>query len=159
MILLGPAAFAAEARAALAACDRAGVETPEVYCVLSRANVAYDRLFETFGPWGRGPSLGRTGLGMRRRGWIDLAFDAPDMAAWCAGMGVALGPVPQSACHWSFYTRPGALALHRAILLRAEGTGAEEMRASGAPVFAAERGRRGAAPADAAVEAMSATPA
>jgi hypothetical protein len=157
-ILMGPAAFAAEARAALDACDRAGVRAPETYCMLARGNAPYDRLFETFGPWGRGPSLGRAGLGARRARWMDLAFDDPAMADWAASRGIAIAPAADRPCHWSFYTRPGAPALHRAILTRAPGFGVEEMRASGAPVHApaAHSGGSRSAPG---IEGLSVTPA
>jgi hypothetical protein len=142
VILMGPAAFAAEARAALAACDRAGAPAPEVYCLLARGNAAFDRLFEAFAPYGHGPSLGRSGLGARRARWIDLAFDAPATADWAAARGVPLAPAAGFPCHWSFYTRPGAMALHRAILRREPGFGVEEMRADGVPQHAPARRRR-----------------
>lgn len=157
-ILMGPAAFAAEARAALDACDRAGVRTPEAYCLLARGNAPYDRLFEAFGPWGRGPSLGRAGLGARRARWMDIGFDAPEMADWAAARGLPLAPAADRPCHWSFYTRPGAPALHRAILTRAPGFGVEEMRASGAPAHSPAP-RRGRPRPMADVEGLSVTPA
>ncbi|MFN3614522.1 MAG: alpha/beta hydrolase [Rubrimonas sp.] len=144
MILMGPAAFAAEARAALAACDAARMPTPEVYCLSARGNARFDLLFEMLGPWGMGPSLGRAGLGERRARWLDLAFDHPALERWAADRGVAMAPARRGPCHWSFYTRPGAMALHRAILTRAPGFGVEEMRASGAPERLPASRRRGA---------------
>lgn len=133
IILMGPAAFAAEARAALAACDAARIPTPEVYSLVARGNARFDALFELLGPWGNGSSLGREGLGERRARWLDLAFDDPALQRWAADRGVALAPARRGPCHWSFYTRPGAMDLQRAILTRAPGFGVEEMRASGAP--------------------------
>jgi hypothetical protein len=35
--------------------------------------------------------------------------------------GIALAPAEARFCQWSFYTRPGAFALYRAILLRQPG--------------------------------------
>jgi hypothetical protein len=133
MILMGPAAFAAEARAALAACDAARVPEPEVYCLSARGNARFDLLFEVLGPWGTGPSLGRAGLGERRARWLDLAFDDEALDRWAADHGLSLAPARRGPCHWSFYTRPGVMALHRAILTRTPGFGVEEMRATGVP--------------------------
>ncbi len=135
LILLGPAEFAAEARAALAACARLGVQGPEVYAFTARGNAPFDRLFEALGPWGMGPSLGRAGLGERRPRWIDLAFDDPGFAPWAAAQGLPLAPAGAGPCHWSFYARPGAMALHRAILDRRPGLDVAQMRASGAPAL------------------------
>ncbi len=134
VVLLAPAASTADARAAMDAC--AGARGPEVYCVLSRANAPYDRLLGAFAPRGMGAALGREGLGARRAGWLDLAFDDPRLRDWAARRGVALGPAPSGPCHWSVYTRPGAMTLHRAILSRAPSFGVEEMRATGAPTLA-----------------------
>lgn len=136
VLLLAPAAFAAEARATLDACARLGAPRPEVYCVLSRANAPFDALFALVAPSGQGGALGREGLGARRRGWLDLAFDDPALVDWAAARGVTLAPPAPGPCHWSVYTRPGAMDLHRAILARAPGFGAEEMRLSGAPLHA-----------------------
>jgi hypothetical protein len=144
LVLLGPAEFAGEAAAALEACDRIGAPTPEVYCLVARGNRRYDLLFEAFAPAGArrgGGSLGRLGLGRRRAGWLDLAFDAPALAGLLAERGVALGPSRAGPCHWSFYARPGAMALHRAILERRPGFGPEELRAAGAPGPAPRRPR------------------
>jgi len=136
VVLLAPAAFAAEARATLDACAEIGARAPEVYCVLSRANAPFDRMFELAAPSGQGAALGRAGLGVRRRGWLDLAFDDPALVGWAAARGVTLAPPAPGPCHWSVYARPGAMDLHRAILSRAPGFGPEEMRASGAPPYA-----------------------
>jgi hypothetical protein len=81
------------------------------------------------------------GLGRRRAGWLDLAFDDPAFADLSAAHGVALAPMRGGPCHWSFYARPGAMALHRAILARRPGFGPEELRAAGAPGPAPRRPR------------------
>ncbi len=142
VVLLGPAEFAGEARDALGACDARGAPGPEVYALLARGNDPFDLLFEAFAPrWANraGGALGRRGLGERRRGWLDLAFDHPDLAPCLAARGVDLAPPGLGPCHWSFYARRGAMGLHRAILRRAPGFGAEELRAAGAPAFRPRR--------------------
>jgi hypothetical protein len=134
-VLMGPAAFRGEARAALAACDRAGVRAPEIYALGARCNAAFDALFAAAAPPEAdrgGGALGRVGLGAARPGWIDLAFDAPQTAAALARAGVALGPAPAGPCHWSFYARPGAMELHRALFDRAPGLSPEALREAGA---------------------------
>jgi hypothetical protein len=135
LILLGPAEFAGEARAALDACARLCPPGPEVYAFTARGNAPFDRLFEALGPWGMGRSLGRGGLGEARSRWIDLAFDDPRFAPWAAAQGLPLAPAGARPCHWSFYARPGAMALHRAILDRRPGLDVAQMRASGAPTL------------------------
>jgi hypothetical protein len=142
LILMGPAVFAGEARAALAACDRLGVAAPQIYAFHARGNAAFDALFAFAAPpeaeRGDGP-LGRAGLGERRPGWIDLAFDDPAAVAAFARLGVGLAPAASGPCHWSFYARPGAMALHRAILARAPGFCPEGLRAAAAPETAPAR--------------------
>jgi hypothetical protein len=146
LILMGAAAFAGEARAALEACDRIGVAAPQVYAFHARGNAAFDALFAMAAPpeaeRGEGP-LGRAGLGLRRADWIDLAFDDPAAAPAFARLGVALAPPSSAPCHWSFYARPGAMALHRAILARAPGFCPEGLRAAGAPELRAARAAAG----------------
>jgi hypothetical protein len=143
LILMGPAVFAGEARAALDACDRIGVAGPQVYAFHARGNAVFDALFAVAAPpeaeRGAG-ALGRAGLGERRAGWIDLAFDHPGSVAAFERLGVGLATASAGPCHWSFYARPGAMALHRAILARAPGFCPEGLRAAGAPELRAGPG-------------------
>jgi hypothetical protein len=134
MILLGAAEDAAAARSRMPA--RAAAGGLEVYHMAARHNAAFDALFEAAAPrrGGRRPAaLGRTGLGEARADWMDLQIDRPDFAVWAAGRGVRLGPAPRRVCHWGFYTRPGAMDLHRAILRDRAAWSIAALRADGAP--------------------------
>ena len=114
-LLLGAAEDAGAARATL----DAGPPGPEVIHVAARHNDLFDLMFEAAAPRGpdgrRARALGREGL-PGRPDWIDLQLDAPALAAWLEGRGLALAPTSPAVCHWSFYARPGAMALYRAML-------------------------------------------
>ena len=161
-ILLGAAEDAGVAAAAMAAAERAGRGRGlAVYHFAARHNDAFDLLFEAAAPrvegrrpqaLGRaGPACGpgmRNGMGpgrgggmvagmeaapARRPDWIDLQLDAPAFQAWAEGRGAPLAPVARRVCHWSFYTRPGAMELYRAILRDRGAWSIPAMRAAGAP--------------------------
>lgn len=120
MILLGAAEYEAEARARLEAVR--GPRLPQVYNVTTRANDVYDLAFECLAPrpsWA-GRALG-SGLRDAPANWLDLQLDHPAVTAWINGQGIALSPPEARVCHWSFYTRPGALAVYAAILRRRPG--------------------------------------
>jgi len=140
VILLGGAEFASAARATMAALERLpGPRRPEVFNIISRENDLYDALFEFFAPRSRanprpeGGALGRKGLGERRENWIDLQLDHPDVGAFLAARGARLAGGRQVACHWSFYTRPGAMRLYRRILRQREAWSVAALRAAAAP--------------------------
>lgn len=136
VVLLGGAEFAAEARAAMAALDRApNTSGPQVFNIITRENDPYDVLFETFAPRPADASgaLGREGLGLRREDWIDLQLDHPDVERFLAQRGARLRGGRRAVCHWSFYRRPGAMRLYRRILRRREGWSIAELRAAGTP--------------------------
>jgi hypothetical protein len=120
MVLLGAAEFDARAREFLAAMR--GQRPPQIYNVTARANDLYDVLFESFAPrrsWGERA----IGLGLRDAPpfWLDLQLDRPEVTAWVNARGVPLWRPDARLCHWSFYTRGGALDVYRAILRRQPG--------------------------------------
>lgn len=135
-ILLGAAVHAAEARALTATQhpSSARAEGAQVINVISRRNDLFDALFEAAAPpppCGAPGALGREGLGLRRRRWIDLDLDGAEFEAWLAARGHALGAARRSPCHWGFYARSGALELWSGMLRR--GWTPESLRRDGAP--------------------------
>ncbi len=132
MILLGAAEFDRAARGFLTASP--APVAPQVYNVTARANDLYDLMFETFAPRG-GWHDRAIGLGLADPlpGWIDLQLDRADVTAWINARGIALTAPEARLCHWSFYTREGALAVYQAILRRRPGWDVTGLRA--APCF------------------------
>jgi hypothetical protein len=138
MILLGAAEFDAAAHGFLDASPAAF--RPQVYNVTARANDLYDLMFETFAPrkgW-RDRAIGR-GLTGPVPGWIDLQLDRADVTAWINARGIPLQAPEARLCHWSFYTRDGALAVYQAILRRRPGWDVAGLRA--APCFGVQEPR------------------
>lgn len=136
VILLGGAVFTGEAESAMAALGRTPVQNrPQVFNIISRENDLYDALFELFAPRPRpaGGALGRKGLGARRPDWIDLQLDHPDFGRFLADRGARLASGRQVACHWSFYTRPGAMRLYRRILRKRKDWSISALRSEMAP--------------------------
>lgn len=128
MILLGAAEFDARARDFLAAA-RAPV-APQVYNVTSRANDLYDLMIERFAPHRRGERAIGLGLGAAPTSWLDLQLDRAEVTAWINAHGIALTPPRARLCHWSFYTRDGAMAVYQAILRRRPGWEVARLRAA-----------------------------
>jgi pimeloyl-ACP methyl ester carboxylesterase len=137
IVLLGAAEFDARALEHLAA---GPARAPAIYNVTARANDIYDLMFETFAPR-RSWRERAVGLGLRARlpNWLDLQLDSPAVTDWVNARGIALAPPSARLCHWSFYTRPGAFAVYRAILARAPGWDIPSLRTVGA--FAAQEPR------------------
>lgn len=140
VILLGGAEFAGEARRTMDALDaRPNAAGPQVFNVISRENDLYDTLFEALAPRPRtgggseGGALGRRGLGARRDDWIDLQLDHPEFGRFLAARGARLAGGRRIACHWSFYTRPGAMRLYRRILHERQDWSIAALRAAAAP--------------------------
>jgi pimeloyl-ACP methyl ester carboxylesterase len=138
MVLLGAAEFDARAREFLGAMTLP--LPPQIYNVTARANDLYDLMFESFAPrrtWGERA----IGLGLRDPlpFWLDLQLDRAEVTAWINAQGIALTPPDARLCHWSFYTRGGALEVYRAILRRRPGWDLPVLRA--APCFAAQEPR------------------
>ena len=145
-LLLGAAEDAGLARAAMAAGDGRG---GEVFHIAARHNDPYDALFEAAAPrlaGRRRQALGRAGLGAARADWIDLQLDLPAFADWARARGVPLADAAPRVCHWSFYDRPGAMDLHRAILRERHDWSILALRAAGAPEGLAPRWSRLAPP-------------
>lgn len=120
VIMLGPAELAFVARGTLATVDavtrRRG---PSIYAMLARENDVFDALLEHFAPsipMRRKIGIGASGLGGRRRHWIDLQIDHPVTQHWLAERGAVIGGEARRACHWGVYNRPGTLDLYSAIL-------------------------------------------
>lgn len=138
VILLGAAEFGGRALDFLAAARAQPL--PSVYNVTTRANDLYDLMFERFAPRrGRGDRALGLGLGARLPTWLDLQLDRSDVTDWANAQGVPLTPGNARLCHWSFYTRDGALGLYQAILRRRPGWDIPSLRA--APCFAAQEPR------------------
>jgi hypothetical protein len=115
MILLGAAEIDARAHEAL---EMMRVPVPpQIYNVTARANDVYDLAFECFAPrrsWGERA----VGAGLRNPPpyWVDVQLDRADVTRWINGQGIPLTPSRARLCHWSFYTRDGAMAVYQAIL-------------------------------------------
>lgn len=143
LILLGGAEFAQTARAAVRDCAQA----PEIYSVVARHNDIYDALFERFAPC----ALTGTSRHALARGlpdcptWLTLQLDAPELVGWAAARGIALDPSDPTICHWSFYTRPGAMTLYARILRDRPAWSVDALRR--APVLAGQEPRWARLPA------------
>jgi hypothetical protein len=109
---------------------------PEIYNVTARSNDLYDLAFECFVPCRRGGRAIGAGLRDAPAWWLDLQLDRPAVAEWVNGQGIRLTPSGPRLCHWSFYTREGALELYQAILRRRPGWDVASLRQS--PGFAAQ---------------------
>ena len=116
MILIAPAASAAEARAA--ASSPAG-RTAEVICATGRENLVFDILM-----WLALPHHGRrVGPGaVREPGWLDLSLDRAPALSALAGLGWRVAPARAAVCHWSGYLRPGVWRLYRDLLMSPKAT-------------------------------------
>jgi hypothetical protein len=113
---------------------------PQIYNVTARANDLYDVAFECFAPR-RGWGERAIGMGLKARlpYWLDLQLDRPDVTDWVNAQGIPLTPSSARLCHWSFYTRDGALGVYQAILRRRPGWDIASLRT--AACFAAQEPR------------------
>jgi hypothetical protein len=139
LLLLGAAEYAAVAEA-----RAAGAPGVSVYNFISRQNDPFDLAFEWLTPspdTGRSGALGRAGLGGLRN-WIDLQIDNPKLERWLAHRGLPLGRHAAPVCHWSFYTREGAMALYRTLIRDRADWSIAAMRAGAAPEEIAPRWSR-----------------
>ena len=119
MILLGAAEFDDRALDFLALRAPAAAQ---IYNVTARANDLFDACFEQFAPRrSRGERALGQGLGAPLAQWLDLQLDSAEVTAWINALGIPLIPAQRRLCHWSFYTRDGALGVYQAILRRRRG--------------------------------------
>jgi hypothetical protein len=135
MVLLGGAEFAGRAAALL----DASAARPQVYSVAAGWNAAFDSLFEAFAPRGPGADHALSRGLPGRDDWLTIRLDAPGFADWAAARGISACEAP-AVCHWSFYTRPGALGLQARILRERPAWAIPVLRA--VPAFADTRPRR-----------------
>lgn len=89
----------------------------QVYNVTARENAVFDLLMQRFAP---PPSAQArplsAGIARRGRNCVDLPIDQQSLAPIFTRRGIALGPRLAPVCHWSVYTRPGAMELYAEIL-------------------------------------------
>lgn len=111
LILLAGAEFRASAEAAA---DSPAGRAAQIVNVTSAENRAFDVGLALALAAGAAPTIGR-GLAQPRGNWTDLPLhDGPSLAA-LAALGHPVAPPVARVCHWSTYTRPGALPLYRAL--------------------------------------------
>ncbi len=113
-ILLGGAEYDGNALACL---TQGAGPAAQVFNVTARENALFDLLLNRFSPPER-PGLQplSTGLGRRAPNTFDLPLDQSATLAMLQRRGIALAPQARRICHWSFYTRPGTMALYESIL-------------------------------------------
>ncbi|MFN6978404.1 MAG: hypothetical protein ACK4OP_09795, partial [Gemmobacter sp.] len=85
------------------------------------------------------PMLGE-GLPEPRAHWTDVHLHDTESLARLAALGHPVAPPQARVCHWSAYTRPGALPLYRALI---DGTLPADRLAAALPARPARRARTG----------------
>lgn len=113
LILLAGAEFGARAADAL---DSPAGRCAEVLNVTSRENDLFDFLLECLIP---PPVRGNRSLGLALPSGpnvLNLQMDHPETLAALRGAGFEIGAPVTRICHWSPYTRPGALAMYDRLL-------------------------------------------
>lgn len=116
IISLTGACYQSRAQAALATEAGRGVEFVNI---TSRENDPFDFLFERLiAP----PQAGdrAIGHGLEAANAVTLQMDCAGTLAHLTGMGAAIGAPERRVCHWSSYTRPGALQFYKDLLRRPE---------------------------------------
>lgn len=112
IISLAGASYRSRAEAALA--TPAG-QAAELISVISRENDPFDFLFEaSVSPQARGDRVLSQGLSPANA--VTLQLDCPDTLRHIARLSCAVGLPERRICHWSGYTRPGALRFYNALL-------------------------------------------
>lgn len=96
--------------------------------VISRENDVFDFMYERLM---RPPAPGDVvmGEGLDLPQAINIQLDCNDTLAHLAAIGAPIGAPQATFCHWSSYTRPGALRLYNAILRRPERFSLARLRA------------------------------
>ncbi len=114
MILLGGAEYSSVARDCLTS---PAFCSAEVFNIISRENDLFDALFEWAAPGSvDGDTCLGAGLGHICPRWADVEIDAEHVTRYLFARGFPLAGSKRRISHWSFYTRPGALAIYRSIL-------------------------------------------
>ncbi|NIZ14164.1 alpha/beta hydrolase [Phaeobacter sp. HF9A] len=103
-----------QSRAARALATPAG-RSAEFFNITSRENDTFDFLFETLT---RAPERGdrAIGQGFEAPNAVTVQLDCEETLARLAQMGHAIAPPERRICHWSSYTRPGALRFYKGLL-------------------------------------------
>ncbi|NNU80232.1 alpha/beta hydrolase [Halovulum dunhuangense] len=87
----------------------------QIFNVSTPENALFDLLLTGFGPLPGARPLS-AGLSADLPFAFDLRLGEPVLRPALARRGIAIGPATRPVCHWSVYSRPGAMALYRAIL-------------------------------------------
>jgi pimeloyl-ACP methyl ester carboxylesterase len=127
LILLAGAEFGGRAAEAL---DTPAGRCAEVINVTSRENDLFDFLLECLIP---PPVRGNRSLGLALPsgpGVLNLQMDHPGTLAALRGAGFEIGAPMTRICHWSPYTRPGALAMYDRLLREAAQLPLAQLRAA-----------------------------
>ncbi|TNJ48595.1 alpha/beta hydrolase [Phaeobacter sp. B1627] len=93
----------------------------EFFNVTSRENDAFDFMFETLT---RSPGVGdrAIGQGLVAPNAVTLQLDCLDTLDRLSQMGHSIGLPERRICHWSAYTRPGALRYYQRLIRQPERT-------------------------------------
>ncbi len=112
VIVLTGASFTSHATAALNA--PAG-RTAELFNVVSRENDLFDFAFEQMIPAHdrRDRALGQ---GLSAVNAMTIQLDCPTTLRRLAALGSPIAPSARRICHWSGYTRPGAMAFYARLM-------------------------------------------
>jgi pimeloyl-ACP methyl ester carboxylesterase len=132
VILLTGASLQSHAAAALA--SPAG-RTTELFNITSRENDLFDFAFERL-LGGRCPGDHALGQGIAARNAIDVQLDCPQTLAQLADLGLPVAPSMRRVCHWSGYTRPGALSFYAALIHRPDALPMDLLRTRLPPISA-----------------------
>lgn len=126
IVTLQGASYASRAQAALA--TPAG-RTAELFNVISRENDLFDFLYERLmAPPARSDRA--MGAGIDADNALNLAIDCADTLDGLRRFGGSLAAPARRICHWSGYTRPGALRFYAHLLRRPETTPLDTLRAA-----------------------------
>lgn len=141
MILMTGASYLGRARAAL---DTPAGRSAEVINVTSRENDLYDFLFERLvAPPMRGDRA--IGFGLEAPNTVTLQLDCPETLDHLNRLGARIAQPDRRMCHWSAYTRPGALPFYARLMRDPAGTPLALLR-NGLPSGTAPRWSRLLAP-------------
>lgn len=117
IVALTGASYASRATAAMR--ETSAGRAASLVNVTSRENDPFDFLFERLiAP--PGPGDVAMGQGINLPNAVTLQLDCPRTLATLSQFGGQIAPVARRVCHWSIYTRPGALQFYGRLLRQAE---------------------------------------